>query len=153
MTGSVGFSYRWVALQLYMKGHKVNENSIKTLLAFTEITKPCSELNISFSFFFKHTVPRIWDSRKSPTVEPIFQMRVLIHKEMKALILKGIIWVWRLLVCWFGGFFFFFFFWKKSPSLEFMFLSVCLHLNSWRNESRRKKVLETSHYTLLLAEC
>lgn len=51
-TLSVGLSYHWVALQLYMKGHKVNENSIKTLLAFSEITKPCSELNISFSFSF-----------------------------------------------------------------------------------------------------
>lgn len=52
MTISVGFSYHWVALQLYMKGHKVNENSIKTLLAFSEITKPCSELNIGFSIIF-----------------------------------------------------------------------------------------------------
>lgn len=50
-TMSVGYSYYWVALQLDMKGHKVNENSIKALLAFSEFIEPCSELNISFSIF------------------------------------------------------------------------------------------------------
>lgn len=52
MTLLVGLSYHWVARQLYMKGHKVNENSIKTRLAFSEITKTCSQLNISFIILF-----------------------------------------------------------------------------------------------------
>lgn len=136
-TISVGFSYHWVALQLYMKGHKVNENSIKTLLTFSEITKPHSQLNITFSIFvFKLTVPRTWDSRNSPIVEPIFQMKMLLQKELKAFFLKEIVWGFENCFC-----FFLFLFWTKSHSLEFMILSIFFPWNSWKNESQREKDL------------
>lgn len=75
-----------------MKGHKVNENSIKTQLAFSEITKTCSELNISFRifFFFNSQYPEPETAETIPSKSLFFKVRMLCQKEGKALIFKGV---------------------------------------------------------------
>lgn len=128
MTISVGFSYHWVALQPYMKGHKVNENSIKTLLAFSEITKPYSELNISFSvvfFFFNSLYPEPEKAETVLSLSPFFRWGCYFRRNWR-------LWFWRglfegvgIFYVQFWEFFFSFLLLKKDPLIG-VYISFCM---------------------------